>query len=56
MQYVFLNIWFMANTLILVIPAALYGAKAFINLLQLINGYKLLKDLIPAEQSAFSMV
>merc|ERR1712196_31455 len=45
--YVAFNIWMTMNTLIFVLPAVLYGAKAFLNLLMLINGYKLLKEVLP---------
>jgi len=54
--YVAFSVWMAVSTLILVIPAALYGAKAFINLLQLINGYALWKAMAGPDASVFSMV
>jgi hypothetical protein len=53
--YVAFNVWMAVSTLIFVIPAVLYGAKAFINLLQLLNGYTLLKEII-GDANVFSMV
>lgn len=54
--YVVFNVWLAVSTLIFVIPAALYGAKAFVNLLQLLNGYALLKEMIKPDESVFSLV
>ena len=42
--YVFFNIYMTLSTLIYIIPAALYGAKAFIDVLQLATGFVMYKQ------------
>ena len=44
------------NTLIYVLPAVLYGSKAFVNVLQLLTGFQLLKAALGPEKSPFQML
>eukprot|EP00325_Prymnesiales_sp_UTEX-LB-985_P002974 CAMPEP_0174714832 /NCGR_PEP_ID=MMETSP1094-20130205/19418_1 /TAXON_ID=156173 /ORGANISM="Chrysochromulina brevifilum, Strain UTEX LB 985" /LENGTH=207 /DNA_ID=CAMNT_0015914273 /DNA_START=31 /DNA_END=654 /DNA_ORIENTATION=+ len=53
--YVLFSVWMAFKTILFVIPAALYGVKAFINLLQLVNGVKLLQEQI-GDKSLFQML
>jgi hypothetical protein len=42
--YILFNVYMMLETAIYVVPAALYGTKAFVDVLQLINGFVLYKE------------
>ena len=55
-QYIGFSVWMALNTLIFVLPAVLYGTKAFINLLQLLTGFQLLKAALGPEKSPFQML
>lgn len=41
--YILFNVWMCISTLLFIIPAVLYGAKALVDILQLINAFELYK-------------
>ena len=55
-QYIGFSVYMALNTLIFVLPAVLYGSKAFVNVLQLLTGFQLLKAALGPEKSPFQML
>ena len=55
-QYIGFSVYMALNTLIYVLPAVLYGSKAFVNVLQLLTGFQLLKAALGPEKSPFQML
>jgi len=54
--YIAFSVYMVLETLIYVLPAVLYGSKAFVNVLQLLTGFQLLKAALGPEKSPFQML